>query len=501
MAKDTNALNVGKIVEIRGVVIDAVFSGELPAIYNALRIRVPEAEGRPAIDLIAEVQQHLGNDRVRAVAMDSTDGIPRGADVEDTGAAISVPVGEATLGRIFNVLGEPIDEGEAVSAERWPIHRDAPAFEELEPTVQIFETGIKVIDLLAPYVKGGKVGLFGGAGVGKTVLIQELIRNIAEEHEGLSVFSGVGERSREGNDLWIEMTESGVIEKTALVFGQMNEPPGARLRVGLAGLTMAEYFREEGQDVLLFIDNIFRFVQAGSEVSALLGRMPSAVGYQPTLATEMGQLQERITSTRKGSVTSVQAIYVPADDLTDPAPANTFAHLDATTVLSRSIAEQAIYPAVDPLDSFSRALQPDIVGEEHYETSTRVQEILQRYKDLQDIIAILGMDELSDEDKLTVQRARKVQRFLSQPFFVAEAFTGTEGKYVRLADTIKGFREIIEGKHDELSEQAFYMVGTIEEAVEQARRLAGDEEPAAEEKGEEAEPEPEREAEAEPAAV
>ncbi len=419
--------NVGKIVEIRGVVIDAAFHGELPSIYNALRIQVPEQEGRPAVDLIAEVQQHLGNDRVRAVAMDSTDGIPRGAEVEDTGAPISVPVGQATLGRIFNVLGSAIDEGEDVEGERWPIHRPAPAFEELEPTVEIFETGIKVIDLLAPYVKGGKVGLFGGAGVGKTVLIQELIRNIAAEHEGLSVFAGVGERSREGNDLWREMKESGVIEKTALVFGQMNEPPGARLRVGLAGLTMAEYFREEGQDVLLFIDNIFRFVQAGSEVSALLGRMPSAVGYQPTLATEMGQLQERITSTRKGSVTSVQAIYVPADDLTDPAPANTFAHLDATTVLSRSIAEQAIYPAVDPLDSISRALQPDIVGEEHYETATRVQEILQRYKELQDIIAILGMDELSDEDKLTVQRARKVQRFLSQPFFVAEAFTGTRG--------------------------------------------------------------------------
>ena len=496
----TETKNVGKIVEIKGVVIDAVFHGELPSIYNALRIQVPEQDGRPAIDLIAEVQQHLGNDRVRAVAMDSTDGLPRGAEVEDTGAPISVPVGEATLGRIFNVLGAAIDEGDEVEGERWPIHRPAPSFEELEPTVEIFETGIKVIDLLAPYVKGGKVGLFGGAGVGKTVLIQELIRNIAAEHEGLSVFAGVGERSREGNDLWREMTESGVIEKTALVFGQMNEPPGARLRVGLAGLTMAEYFREEGQDVLLFIDNIFRFVQAGSEVSALLGRMPSAVGYQPTLATEMGQLQERITSTRKGSVTSVQAIYVPADDLTDPAPANTFAHLDATTVLSRSIAEQAIYPAVDPLDSFSRALQPDIVGEEHYETATRVQEILQRYKELQDIIAILGMDELSDEDKLTVQRARKVQRFLSQPFFVAEAFTGTEGKYVRLEDTIKGFREIIEGKHDELNEQAFYMVGTIEEAVEQGKRMSGDEEPAAQAEQAE-EPESSEEPEAEPAAV
>jgi F-type H+-transporting ATPase subunit beta len=501
MATDTDSKNVGKVVEIKGVVIDALFQGELPAIYSALEIEVPEVEGRPATHLIAEVQQHLGNDRVRAVAMDSTDGIARGAEVVDTGAPISVPVGKETLGRIFNVLGAPIDEGDDVDAERWPIHRPAPTFEELQPTVEIFETGIKVIDLLAPYVKGGKVGLFGGAGVGKTVLIQELIRNIGAEHEGLSVFSGVGERSREGNDLWLEMTESGVIEKTALVFGQMNEPPGARLRVGLAGLTMAEYFRDEGQDVLLFIDNIFRFVQAGSEVSALLGRMPSAVGYQPTLATEMGQLQERITSTRKGSVTSVQAIYVPADDLTDPAPANTFAHLDATTTLSRSIAEQAIYPAVDPLDSVSRALQPDIVGEEHYATATRVQEILQRYKDLQDIIAILGMDELSDEDKLTVQRARKVQRFLSQPFFVAEAFTGTEGKYVRLDDTIRGFKEIIEGKHDELNEQAFYMVGTIEEAVEQGRKLGGEEEEPAQAEEAPEEPEAEAEREAEPAAV
>jgi len=492
--------NVGKIVEIKGVVIDAVFHGELPSIYNALRIAVPEQDGRPAVDLIAEVQQHLGNDRVRAVAMDSTDGVPRGADVEDMGAPISVPVGQATLGRIFNVLGAAIDEGADVEGERWPIHRPAPTFEELEPTVQIFETGIKVIDLLAPYVKGGKVGLFGGAGVGKTVLIQELIHNIAQEHGGLSVFAGVGERTREGNDLWREMKESGVIDKTALVFGQMNEPPGARLRVGLAGLTMAEYFRDEGQDVLLFIDNIFRFVQAGSEVSALLGRMPSAVGYQPTLATEMGQLQERITSTRKGSVTSVQAIYVPADDLTDPAPANTFAHLDATTTLSRSIAEQAIYPAVDPLDSVSRALQPDIVGDEHYDTATRVQEILQRYKELQDIIAILGMDELSDEDKLTVQRARKVQRFLSQPFFVAEVFTGSPGQYVKLEDTIRGFREIIEGKHDELPEQAFYMVGTIDEAVERAKAMAGEDAPAA--AAEEAEePETSEELEAEPSAV
>jgi F-type H+-transporting ATPase subunit beta len=490
--------NVGKIVEIKGVVIDAVFHEKLPTIYNALRIAVPEQDGVPERELIAEVQQHLGNDRVRAVAMDSTDGLARGVEVEDTGAPISVPVGEATLGRLFNVLGDTIDgRDDPVEAERWPIHRDPPEFEELQPTTEIFETGIKVIDLLAPYVKGGKVGLFGGAGVGKTVLIQELIRNIAEEHEGLSVFSGVGERSREGNDLWIEMTESGVIDKTALVFGQMNEPPGARLRVGLSGLTMAEYFREQGQDVLLFIDNIFRFVQAGSEVSALLGRMPSAVGYQPTLATEMGQLQERITSTRKGSVTSVQAIYVPADDLTDPAPANTFAHLDSTTVLSRALTEQGIYPAVDPLDSFSRALQPDIVGEEHYQTATRVQELLQRYRELQDIIAILGMDELSDEDKLTVQRARKIQRFLSQPFFVAQAFTGTEGKYVKLEETIRGFAEILAGKHDDLPEVAFYMVGTIEEAVAKAREVAGEEAeeeaeeaPGAEEEpGEEAEPE------------
>ncbi|MBA2614338.1 MAG: F0F1 ATP synthase subunit beta [Actinobacteria bacterium] len=492
---------VGRIVEIRGVVLDAVFHGELPGIYNALRIPIPAREGQEAVDLIAEVQQHLGNDRVRAVAMDSTDGLARGAEVHDTGSPITVPVGEGTLGRIFNVLGEPIDQKSenGTDGERWPIHREAPSFEDLVPRIEIFETGIKVIDLLAPYVKGGKVGLFGGAGVGKTVLIQELIRNIAEEHSGLSVFAGVGERTREGNDLWLEMTESGVIDKTALVFGQMNEPPGARLRVGLSGLTMAEYFREQGQDTLLFIDNIFRFVQAGSEVSALLGRMPSAVGYQPTLATEMGQLQERITSTRKGSVTSVQAIYVPADDLTDPAPAASFAHLDATTVLSRSIAEQGLYPAVDPLDSFSRALQPDIVGEEHYRTATAVQEILQRYKELQDIIAILGMEELSDEDKVVVQRARKIQRFLSQPFFVAEAFTGSPGKYVKLEDTVRGFVEIIEGKHDDLPEGAFYMVGTIDEAVERGREMAGEEgggteegEPdEVEEPAAEAEPEPE----------
>jgi F-type H+-transporting ATPase subunit beta len=494
--------NVGKVVEIRGVVLDAVFPGELPAIYNALEMEIPAPDGGQALTLVAEVQQHLGNDRVRAVAMDSTDGLPRGADVIDTGAPISVPVGEATLGRIFNVLGASIDHEDDLpaDAERWPIHREAPEFEDLVPEIQVFETGIKVIDLLAPYVKGGKVGLFGGAGVGKTVLIQELIRNIAEEHEGLSVFAGVGERTREGNDLWIEMTESGVIAKTALVFGQMNEPPGARLRVGLSGLTMAEYFREQGQDTLLFIDNIFRFVQAGSEVSALLGRMPSAVGYQPTLATEMGQLQERITSTRTGSVTSVQAIYVPADDLTDPAPANTFAHLDATTVLSRGIAEQGLYPAVDPLDSFSRALQPDIVGQEHYDTATAVQELLQRYRELQDIIAILGMEELSDEDKLVVQRARKIQRFLSQPFFVAEAFTGSSGKYVKLEDTVRGFKEIIEGKHDDLPESAFYMVGTIEEAAERAKEMGAEDgdEASAGGSAEGEEPEEAETAEAEP---
>jgi F-type H+-transporting ATPase subunit beta len=469
--------NVGKVIEIKGVVVDAVFTGDLPEINNALRISVPERDGRPAIELVAEVQQHLGDDRVRAVAMDSTDGIPRGVDVVDTGAPIRVPVGNATLGRIFNVLGDTIDHiEEKVEAEdEWSIHRDPPDFEDLSPTTEIFETGLKVVDLIAPYVKGGKVGLFGGAGVGKTVLIQELIHNIAREHAGVSVFCGVGERTREGNDMWLEMQESGVLGSVALVYGQMNEPPGARLRVGLSGLTMAEYFRDQGQDVLLFIDNIFRFVQAGSEVSALLGRMPSAVGYQPTLATEMGQLQERITSTRQGSVTSIQAIYVPADDLTDPAPANVFAHLDATTTLSRAIVEQGIYPAVDPLDSVSRALQPGIVSDEHYQTATRVQEILQRYKDLQDIIAILGIDELSDEDKVIVGRARRIQRFLSQPNFVAEQFTGQPGEYVRLEDTIKGFQEIIEGKHDELPEQAFYMVGTIEQAVEKARGLGGEE--------------------------
>jgi F-type H+/Na+-transporting ATPase subunit beta len=459
--------NVGQIVEIKGVVIDAVFPGELPEIYNAVHIEVPEEDGRPAVDLIAEVQQHLGNDRVRAVAMDSTDGLSRGVDVVDTGAPISVPVGKETLGRLFNVLGDTIDGGDEMkSHERWPIHRDAPDFEQLQPTVEIFETGIKVIDLLAPYVKGGKVGLFGGAGVGKTVLIQELIRNIAEEHEGLSAFCGVGERSREGNDLWLEMKESGVIDKTMLVFGQMNEPPGARLRVALSGLTMAEYFREQGgQDVLLFIDNIFRFVQAGSEVSALLGRMPSAVGYQPTLETEMGELQERISSTNKGSVTSIQAVYVPADDLTDPAPASVFAHLNATTTLSRSISEKGIYPAVDPLDSTSTILKPDILGEDHYRTATEVQENLQRYRELQDIIAILGIDELSDDDKQAVNRARKIERFLSQPFFVAEAFTGRSGEFVSVSETVRGFREILDGQHDDLPEGAFYMKGGIEQVT------------------------------------
>jgi F-type H+-transporting ATPase subunit beta len=466
---DTNQ-NVGKVLEIKGVVIDAVFPDELPEIYTALRITVPPQDGRQPVELIAEVQQHLGDDRIRAVAMDSTDGLWRGLDIVDTGEPITVPVGDVTLGRLWNVIGAPIDKKDAPSGvERWPIHRDPPKFRELSPKTEIFETGMKVIDLIAPFVRGGKVGLFGGAGLGKTVLIQELIHNVAMQHGGVSVFAGVGERTREGNDLWLEMQESGVFEKVALVYGQMNEPPGARLRVGLSGLTMAEYFRDQGQDVLLFIDNIFRFVQAGSEVSALLGRMPSAVGYQPTLATEMGQLQERITSTRTGSVTSVQAIYVPADDLTDPAPANTFAHLDAFIVLSRAISEKGIYPAIDPLDSFSRALAPGTVSAEHYETATRVQEILQRYKDLQDIIAILGMDELSDEDKLIVQRARKVERFLSQPMFVAEAFTSQPGQYVKVEDTIKGFREIIDGVHDALPESAFYMVGTIEQAVEKAR--------------------------------
>jgi F-type H+/Na+-transporting ATPase subunit beta len=487
MAAET-ARSVGKVIEIKGVVLDAVFSDSLPEINHALEIEIPSTDGEEERILVAEVQQHLGNDRVRAVAMDSTDGISRGVDVVDTGAPITVPVGDATLGRLWNVIGDPIDNvDKPVDGQRWPIHRKPPEFRELIPTIEIFETGMKVIDLISPFVKGGKVGLFGGAGLGKTVLIQELIHNVAREHGGLSVFAGVGERTREGNDLWLEMTESGVLPKTALVYGQMNEPPGARLRVGLSGLTMAEYFRDQGQDVLLFIDNIFRFVQAGSEVSALLERMPSAVGYQPTLATEMGQLQERITSTRTGSVTSVQAIYVPADDLTDPAPANVFAHLDAYINLSRPISEKGIYPAIDPLDSFSRALQPGIVSDEHYEVTTRVQEVLQRYKDLQDIIAILGIDELSDEDKLTVQRARKIERFLSQPMNVAEAFTGQPGVYVKLEDTIRGFQEVVEGKHDDLPESAFYMVGTIDDAVAKARgetREAEPEEATAEEEPE-----------------
>jgi F-type H+-transporting ATPase subunit beta len=464
-----DARSTGTILEIRGVVIDARFPDGLPSIYNAIEID----RGSEAPPLVAEVQQHLGDNRVRAVAFDTTDGLARGTTVVDTGAPISVPVGERTLGRIFNVLGETIDEGADVAeGERWPIHRKAPAFDQLNPTEEIFETGIKVVDLLAPYVKGGKIGLFGGAGVGKTVLIQELINNIAQEHGGLSVFAGVGERTREGNDLWLEMKESGVIDKTALVYGQMNEPPGARLRVALSGLTMAEYFRDQGgQDVLLFVDNIFRFVQAGSEVSALLGRMPSAVGYQPTLQSEMGDLQERITSTRSGSVTSVQAIYVPADDLTDPAPAASFAHLDATTVLSRAISEKGIYPAVDPLDSNSRILSKEGVGAEHYEVATQVQGILQTYKDLQDIIAILGVDELTDEQKLAVSRARRIERFLSQPFHVAEAFTGRPGAYVPLTETIRGFKEIVEGQHDDLPEEAFFLVGGIDEAMEKAATL------------------------------
>jgi F-type H+/Na+-transporting ATPase subunit beta len=471
--------NVGRIEEIQGVVIEAVFPDKLPHIYNAIRVKLPEAakaeEGvsgeAGAQWLVCEVQQHLGDDRVRAVAMDTTDGLSRGLEIEDTGGPIAVPVGEKTLGRIFNVLGDVIDQRDEISAdnERWAIHRPAPTVENLTPTTEMFETGIKVIDLLAPYAKGGKVGLFGGAGVGKTVLIQELIHNLASEHGGLSAFCGVGERSREGNDLWLEMTESGVIDKTMMVFGQMNEPPGARMRVALTGLTMAEYFRDQGQDVLLFIDNIFRFVQAGSEVSALLGRMPSQVGYQPTLESEMGQLQERITSTRTGSVTSVQAIYVPADDLTDPAPASVFAHLNATTTLSRSISEKGIYPAVDPLDSTSTILKPDILGEEHYNVANQVKSILQRYKELQDIIAILGIDELSDDDKVTVQRARKIERFLSQPFNVAEQFTGTPGAYVPIGETIRSFQEILNGDHDDLPESAFLLKGTIDDVVAAAK--------------------------------
>jgi F-type H+-transporting ATPase subunit beta len=474
MAESNNGTNVGRVEQVTGVVVDAVFPEQLPAIYAAVKIEMGGDGDNEPTELICEVQQHLGDDRVRTVAMDATDGLRRGDKVIDTGGPITVPVGDATLGRIFNLLGEPIDDGDPVETEeRWPIHRAAPKASDLTPTQEILETGIKVIDLLAPYAKGGKVGLFGGAGVGKTVLIQELIRNIAEEHEGLSAFCGVGERSREGNDLWLEMKESGVIDKTMLVFGQMNEPPGARLRVALSGLTMAEYYREQGgQDVLLFIDNIFRFVQAGSEVSALLGRMPSAVGYQPTLETEMGELQERITSTERGSVTSVQAVYVPADDLTDPAPASVFAHLNATTTLSRAISEKGIYPAVDPLDSTSTILKPEIVGEEHYRTATEVQRVLQRYKELQDIIAILGIDELSDEDRQTVSRARKIERFLSQPFFVAEQFTGRNGEYVPVAETVRGFREILDGEHDELSEGAFYMQGSIDQVTENAKAAA-----------------------------
>lgn len=457
--------NIGKVVQVIGPVVDVKFTdGHLPDIYNAIHIKNGENL------LVTEVMQHIGDDVVRTVAMATTDGLVRGMEAIDTGAPITVPVGMPTLGRLFNVLGEPIDNaGDVKATEFLPIHRPAPSFEEQAVSPEMFETGIKVIDLLAPYMKGGKIGLFGGAGVGKTVIIQELINNIAKHHGGLSVFTGVGERTREGNDLYYEMKESGVIDKTVMVFGQMNEPPGSRMRVGLTGLTMAEHFRDQGQDMLLFIDNIFRFSQAGSEVSALLGRIPSAVGYQPTLATEMGALQERITSTKKGSITSVQAVYVPADDLTDPAPATTFAHLDATTVLSRAIVELGIYPAVDPLDSTSRILDPNIVGDEHYDVSQSVKNILQRYKELQDIIAILGIDELSEEDKLVVARARKIQRFLSQPFSVAEQFTGFPGKYVPIKETIRGFKEILDGKHDDLNESAFYMVGTIEEAVEKSK--------------------------------
>ena len=474
--------NIGTVVQVIGPVLDVAFDREeLPRIYNALRIQETTSGGQE-VELVAEVQQHIGRGQVRAVAMSSTDGLVRGMEVEDTGQPITVPVGEASLGRILNVLGEPVDaQGpvggeEAAEVERWPIHREAPKFQNLEPKTEIFETGIKVIDLLAPYVKGGKTGLFGGAGVGKTVIIQELINNIATEHGGRSVFCGVGERTREGNDLWLEMKEAGVLESTSLVFGQMNEPPGARMRVGLSGLTIAEYFRDvEQQDVLLFIDNIFRFTQAGSEVSALLGRMPSAVGYQPTLGTEMGELQERITSTRSGSITSVQAIYVPADDLTDPAPATTFAHLDAQTVLSRGIAELGIYPAVDPLESNSRILDPQFLGQRHYDVAREVQRILQQYRDLQDIIAILGIDELSEEDKIVVNRARRIQRFLSQPFFVAEQFTGRAGIYVKLQDTVESFGRVVAGEFDHLPEQAFYMQGGVEGVVAEAERMKKEE--------------------------
>jgi F-type H+-transporting ATPase subunit beta len=475
------AQRTGKVVQVIGPVIDIEFPSGLPEIYNAVRIVADAVDGRDAIDVVAEVEQHLGENRVRAVAMKATDGMTRGMEVIDTGAPISVPVGPETLGRVLNVLGEPVDfpDRPVQSKERWPIHRHAPTLEQQSTELRMFETGIKVIDLLEPYLQGGKIGLFGGAGVGKTVIIMELIHNIALKHGGVSLFGGVGERTREGNDLWLEFQESGVIDmndmsksRAALVYGQMTEPPGARLRVGLSALTVAEYFRDaEGKDVLLFIDNIFRFTQAGSEVSALLGRMPSAVGYQPTLLTEMGELQERITSTKRGSITSVQAIYVPADDYTDPAPATTFAHLDATTNLSRQIAELGIYPAVDPLASTSRILDPRVLGEEHYNVARNVKQILQRYKDLQDIIAILGIDELSEDDKVTVARARKLQRFLSQPFFVAEQFTGFKGKYVPIAETVQSFKEIVAGKYDHLPEQAFYMVGTIEEAVEKAKGM------------------------------
>ena len=469
-------MSEGAIIQVIGPVVDVEFEpGQLPAIHNALEVVGVENKDVFSYSqkLILEVAQHLGESHVRTVAMAATDGLTRSMKVRDTGGPITIPVGRETLGRILNIIGEPVDKGPAIAAKKhYPIHRPAPDFEHQSTKVEMFETGIKVVDFLEPYTRGGKTGLFGGAGVGKTVLIQELINNIAKQHGGISVFAGVGERTREGNDLYHEMKESGVLEKTALIFGQMTEPPGSRLRVGLTALTAAEYFRdEEGQDVLLFIDNIFRFTQAGSEVSALLGRMPSAVGYQPTLGTEMGQLQERITSTTKGSITSVQAIYVPADDITDPAPATAFAHLDATTVLSRQIAELGIYPAVDPLASTSRILDPNIHGQEHYQAARAVQSILQRYRDLQDIIAILGMEELSDEDKLSVSRARKIQRFLSQPFHVAEAFTGTPGRYVKLADTVKSFKEIVEGKHDELPEQAFYMVGDIGEAMDKAKKL------------------------------
>ena len=468
-------MNTGRIVQVVGPVIDVEFPPKsMPAILNALHIDGTTDEGKVKIHLTAEVMQHIGNNIVRAVAMSSTDGLVRGMEVVDTGAPISVPVGPGVLGRIFNVLGETVDHDDTPveAADHWPIHRPAPSFDQQATATKILETGIKVVDLIAPYAMGGKIGLFGGAGVGKTVIIMELIHNIATAHGGYSVFAGVGERTREGNDLWGEMKESGVINKTALVYGQMNEPPGARMRVGLTGLTMAEYFRDVGgQDVLLFIDNIFRFIQAGSEVSALLGRMPSAVGYQPTLANDIGALQERITSTKTGSITSVQAVYVPADDLTDPAPAGTFAHLDATTVLSRQIAELGIYPAVDPIDSTSRILDPLVIGEEHYHVARGVQAILQRYKELQDIIAILGMEELSEEDKVTVARARKIQKFLSQAFFVAEQFTGTPGQYVPLKETIRGFKEILEGKHDDLPEGAFYMVGTIDDAVAKAATM------------------------------